>query len=437
MNCSFRLQFFKQGPFGFLFLGNESPVPGNIASFGGDPSQVTLIGESAGAVSATSHLVAPGSHKYFSKVVANVCPVTLTSPVWTAKRTWLNMSGSILHPCLLKGVEVINVVGERTAAPVMMLGITAIHVCLVTLPAEDIQSSRDNATASAGADAHSQSPAKTSEIFHTIIGNTYSNGGIKENVSVIIGNVKNERTFWLPYYLSNSGLNLMRKLRFHNLCESVDSGEKYKESIHSLASCFANLQEAENILLTTYKDASPKENLKLQLRDGVAQLVGDLFFICSVNEFADLLAKNIEGSMYTYYFMKTFLQHLPPVNNTNIDRANPWPKWMAVHGSEIEYEFGRPFSNQSLYDQARYGSDQHFCKDWVREVYLERDYLRKVFPSPAPYWPTIRAIAKARSSSVHSVLSAVMSSHKSIGTSTVLSLTKRKLQHATDKSYSR
>lgn len=45
-------------------------------------------------------------------------------------------------------------------------------------------------------------------------------------------------------------------------CEYVDSREKYKESVHSFASYFANSPDAENILLTTYRDASPKEDFQ-------------------------------------------------------------------------------------------------------------------------------------------------------------------------------
>lgn len=37
-------------------------------------------------------------------------------------------------------------------------------------------------------------------------------GLIKKNVSVIIGNVKDEGTLWLPYYLSNSGFKFNEKV---------------------------------------------------------------------------------------------------------------------------------------------------------------------------------------------------------------------------------
>lgn len=44
----------------------------NIGAFGGDHSRVTLFGESAGSASATAHLFAPNSHKYFRNIIAKV-----------------------------------------------------------------------------------------------------------------------------------------------------------------------------------------------------------------------------------------------------------------------------------------------------------------------------------------------------------------------------
>lgn len=76
---------YRVGAFGFLFLGEDSDIRGNmglrdqqaamrwvhkhVTDFGGDPGKVTLAGESAGSVSVTEHLFAPGSLKYFRSVI--------------------------------------------------------------------------------------------------------------------------------------------------------------------------------------------------------------------------------------------------------------------------------------------------------------------------------------------------------------------------------
>lgn len=42
-------------------------IQDNIISFGGNPSRVTLFGESAGAASIVAHLIAPGSRGLFKR----------------------------------------------------------------------------------------------------------------------------------------------------------------------------------------------------------------------------------------------------------------------------------------------------------------------------------------------------------------------------------
>lgn len=44
-------------------------IQNNIKQFGGDPENVTLFGESAGAVSASLHLFSPLSHSKFQRVI--------------------------------------------------------------------------------------------------------------------------------------------------------------------------------------------------------------------------------------------------------------------------------------------------------------------------------------------------------------------------------
>lgn len=76
---------YRLGPFGFLSFENDQ-APGNVglhdqtmslrwvhknaAKFGGDPNNVTIMGESAGAMSCFLHLVSPTSRGLFHKVIA-------------------------------------------------------------------------------------------------------------------------------------------------------------------------------------------------------------------------------------------------------------------------------------------------------------------------------------------------------------------------------
>ena len=74
---------YRLGPFGFLSLGiDEAPgnqglldqrlamlwVRDNIASFMGDPDQVTIAGESAGSFSVFYHMMSPGSQAALAEI---------------------------------------------------------------------------------------------------------------------------------------------------------------------------------------------------------------------------------------------------------------------------------------------------------------------------------------------------------------------------------
>jgi len=80
-------------------------VQTNIANFGGDPKQVTIFGQSAGATSIRGHLVAPSSKSLFHRAIIQSDPVSL--PMLSTREAsdvgafFMNQIGCTDTACLL------------------------------------------------------------------------------------------------------------------------------------------------------------------------------------------------------------------------------------------------------------------------------------------------------------------------------------------------
>ncbi|KAK5985309.1 Carboxylic ester hydrolase, partial [Trichostrongylus colubriformis] len=297
VNINYRL-----GPFGFLYLGDDSPVPGNmglldqqlalrwihenIGSFGGDPTRVTLFGESAGSASATAHIAAPGSYQYFNKIIANS---------GTIMNSWASRTPDTMLELSLRLAKRLNCTMRGTDA-------SAIHNCLRAAPASVIQVEADSVSSDIGlpmtfafvpvsADKH---------FFQGDVFERLRSRNFKKDVAAIIGTVKDEGTYWLPYYMYLHGFWFNHTISAEDpQNKALITREQYRQSMQAFMPYFGNSPLVEHALLHAYESVSEKQS--------------------------------------------------------TASTANPWPKWMGVmHGYEIEYAFGQPLTRPSLYDKVSY-----------------------------------------------------------------------------------
>ncbi|CAI4221132.1 unnamed protein product [Auanema sp. JU1783] len=368
VNINYRL-----GPFGFLYFGDDTKVPGNmglldqqialkwihlhIDSFGGDPNRVTLFGESAGSASVTAHLAAPDSYTFFQKIIASSGSII---------NTWASRTPEAMKELSLRLAKRLNCTDSNT---------TNMIRCLQAVSDAALQKEADQVGYDIGLPMTFAFVPISSDknFFKGDVFDRLRRRDIKKDVSAIMGTVRDEGTYWLPYYMSSNQFGF----KFNHTISADDTHNKalitrqqYKQSMEAFMPYFGNSQLVKNALMNAYQYVSESPDPSEQLRDGVGRFLGDHFFTCSLIEFADIIADTIDGSVFMYYF-------------TFRSSANPWPKWMGVmHGYEIEYAFGQPFWRSHLYDHDRLNVEQSFSQFIMN---LWTDFTAK--GSPASFWP--------------------------------------------------
>ncbi|CAD5209443.1 unnamed protein product [Bursaphelenchus xylophilus] len=380
VNINYRL-----GSFGFLYFGGQSLAPGNmglmdqqlafkwvhhhIGSFGGDRRKVTLFGESAGGASVTSHLFAPGSADYFQRIIINSGAII---------NNWATKSKDVMLDMSLILAKRLNCTNQSIHRP--LDDVQYILDCMRGLTAHAILREADMV-----ADALSLPltfpfvPVDDDEnFFKGSLIDKIKNRDFKKDLSVLLGTMKDEGTYWLPYYLSRFGFNFNHTLSSedrHN--QALISESQYRDSFEAFLPYFGGSQLVRHALMHAYERLSESEKKPERLRDGVARFVGDYFFTCSIIEFADFISDNVFDAVFMYYF-------------TRRATSNPWPKWMgAMHGYEIEYFFGLPKRLPHLYNQEQLRIEQSFSKKIM-------DYWGEFSRGnpPASYWPKYNRITR-------------------------------------------
>ncbi|KAK5972590.1 Carboxylic ester hydrolase, partial [Trichostrongylus colubriformis] len=373
VNINYRL-----GPFGFFYLGDDSPVPGNmglldqqlalrwihenIDSFGGDPKRVTLFGESAGAASATAHMFAPGSYQYFNKIIANS---------GTIMNIWATQTPDAMLKLSLELAKRLNCTlkGENTSA---------IHDCLTKVPASAIQDEADILFGGCLPMTFAFVPIRADKnFFKGDVFERLRSRNFTKDVSILIGTVKDEGTFWLPYYLYEHGFGFNHTISAEDeQNKALITEDQYRSSMQQFMPYFGSSPLVER-LLRAYQSVTKSETRRERLRDGVGRFIGDYFFTCSLINFTNIIADSVDG-VYMYYF-------------TMRSTANPWPKWMGVmHGYEIEYAFGQPLTNSSLYDDKSYLEIEKQFSEYIMKLWT--DFANTGIPTSD--WPKYDAKKK-------------------------------------------
>ncbi|CAG0894809.1 unnamed protein product, partial [Darwinula stevensoni] len=343
---------YRVGAFGFLCFGvPEAPcnqglwdqamalrwIQDNIEHFGGDSRKVTGFGESAGGGSVSTLLLSPATRHLL--------------------RRGILQSGTINAPWSYKTFD-----EERHAS-----------ADLVRTSSSDARKRRTTARPIAKRERErnpvGSSPMRSVDFqvmdfpfAPTVDGDLLPKHpvvmlqeGDFSNVELIVGSNRDEGTYFVLYDFINA---------FNKDDPSLLTRDQYLAIMSEIFKQMSPIQK--EAIIFQYTDWDYMDN-GLKNQKMIASAVGDYFFVCPSNFFAQQFALG-GATVYYYYFTWVSLSSEPGVkgvrggqgsqgglggrNRCDVLRlplqrtsSNPWGRWMGVmHGDEIDYVFGVPFN---------------------------------------------------------------------------------------------
>ncbi|XP_047246672.1 acetylcholinesterase-like isoform X3 [Girardinichthys multiradiatus] len=327
---------YRVGAFGFLSLPDNKHIHGNaglldqrlalkwvannIAAFGGDPSKVTIFGESAGSASVGFHLLSPGSHSLFQRAV-----MQSGSP----NAPWATISQSEVWDRSLMLAKVLDCPTHHSAH---------LETCLQQAEPQKISVKQYEVILQPSVFSFPFVPNVDGNFLPAEV-EVMLNGSNLPKKELMIGLNKDEGTYFLPYGMPG----------FSNTGQSLISRNDFLKGV-PLAMTDASLvaREAAIFHYTDWTD----ENNGMKNRASLGSLVGDQHFFCPTLDFAHRYSQG-GGKTFLYFF-----DHMSSIN--------PWPVWMGVmHGYEIEFVFGMPLDASLGYTNNERNMTKKFMKHWA------------------------------------------------------------------------
>ncbi|XP_022095260.1 cholinesterase 2-like isoform X2 [Acanthaster planci] len=298
-------------------------VQDNIAVFGGDPGQVTLFGESAGAASISLHMISPESMHLFKRAALESAALSVPWGYYTMEEGIRR--GMILAKQLhctedtmgnvLTVPQVIDCLRSRDVVQILTFQwVTSDYLDFPFVPVVDGS-------------------------FLTERPETALKRGAVKDCELLIGSNTNEGSFFLIYEVPG-------------FSKDTDSLLDKEAFITAMKYAFPQANSfGMKALEYQYTPWLNPENRSL-LRDAIDKATGDYNFICPTYEMALGYAR-FDHPVYYYRF-------------TDRSSNNPWPAWMGVlHADEIAYIFGLPLHPEQGFNSQEEQLSRMMMRYWA------------------------------------------------------------------------
>lgn len=326
---------YRVASMGFLFFDNPE-VPGNaglydqlmalqwvhdnVVNFGGNPDNITLFGESAGAASVSLHLLSPLSRNLFNQAIMESGSSTVPWAIIPRDESFL------------RGLRLAEAVG----CPHSRSELDKVISCLRKTNASVIV---ENEWGTLGICEFPFVPIVDGSFIDDLPMKSLESKNFKKT-NILMGSNTEEGYYFIIYYLSE----LFRKE------ENVYvNREEFLQAVREL-NPYLNTVARQAVVFEYTEWLNPED--PIQNRDALDKMVGDYHFTCGVNEFAHRYAET-GNNVYMYYFKHRSLN-------------SPWPTWTGVlHGDEISYIFGDPMNPAKNYHPLEVQLSKRFMKYWA------------------------------------------------------------------------
>ncbi|KAI0978836.1 hypothetical protein GJ496_007999 [Pomphorhynchus laevis] len=413
---------YRLGILGFLYVGNNvSPgnqglldqymaikwVYENIDYFGGDQQQITLFGESSGAVSVGIHMLSPLSSQYFQKgIMQSGSPLAqwsvISVDVAINRSRHLFLSNAFQDAIKYYQKSEFN---NNTASIISSLVRRKRYKSLIRylrmMPILPNDERCNYHWTNLELELYSGSVGfgLVPVIDKNFIGQSNRFSLLSDSKPLLFGFNADEGTYFNAYISSKHKIDLSSDLPVmpHTIMKSV-----LRESIitHYPTYPFVPHPLFYETIYLMYADHSSVHDNQTANAILLGKVVGDLHFSCPLIQFADILSMQNNYRMRRYglkdkdvnVFMY-FFTHTPSYRGTN---KNTWSKWMGtLHGDEILLIFGDPFRPENIRhytqaeellsikmmkfwtDFAKYGHPTPFDKTtWPLYQYPQRSYIK-------------------------------------------------------------